>query len=198
MGKYNEQELINGLKQGDRGIILFLMKKHEESIKRIVNDYKIERYIQPEDVIQDGMVELIINIREDKFRGNSSITTYYYSICRYICLKLYKKYKEIYYIPDELEIKDQDAYEFVKDERIDKVLEILKNMKKECIEIIDLRFGLSQNGQNVERTLDKRGFEEIAAILKIEYANARQRFSRCIQSLLALYQKRETRFKLIR
>jgi RNA polymerase sigma factor (sigma-70 family) len=193
MKKYSEQELIDGLRNENRQIILFLMKQYAENVKKMVYDLKIDRYIQSEDVIQDSMVELIINIRENKFKGTSSVSTYYYSICRFICLKLYNKFKNFYFITDNVEIKDQDITDLYYDERLDIVLKILKNMKKECIEIIDLRFGLQHNEEIVERVTDKRGFEEIAKILQIEYANARQRFSRCIQAVLAEYRKLQER-----
>jgi RNA polymerase sigma factor (sigma-70 family) len=191
MRKYTESEFIDGVKKGDKEIIVFLMKNYADSIKKMVNDLKISRYIQAEDVIQDGMVELILNIREDKFRRNSSLSTYYFSICRYICLKQYNRFKNIYHF-DEIEIKENDLSDIVVDDRLEWVLEILKKMKKECIEIIDLRFGLSTDGNHVDKKLANRGFEEIAKTLNIEYANARQRFSRCIQSLLAEYQKRKS------
>jgi RNA polymerase sigma factor (sigma-70 family) len=191
MRKYTEIELIEGVRKGDREVILFLMKNYADSIKKMVNDLKISRYIQPDDVIQDGMVELIINLREDKFRRNSSLSTYYFSICRYICLKQYHRFKNIYQL-EEIDIKENDLSDIEIDDRLDGVLEILKKMKKECIEIIDLRFGLSMDGNHIRKTLENRGFEEIAKSLNIEYANARQRFSRCIQSLLAEYQKRKS------
>jgi len=189
MRKYTESELIDGVRIGDERIILYLMKNYANSIKKMVNDLNIARYIQPEDVIQDGMVELIMNIRENKFRGNSSLSTYYYSICRFICLKQYNKFKNIYPL-GEVEIAD-DFRNFETDDKLTCVLEILKTMKKECIEIIDLRFGLSVEENKIKREVESRGFEEIAKILKIEYANARQRFGRCIQALLAEYQKRK-------
>jgi RNA polymerase sigma factor (sigma-70 family) len=190
MRKYTESELIDGVKKGDREVILFLMKNYADSIKKMVNDLKIARYIQPEDVIQDGMVELILNLREDKFKRNSSLSTYYYSICRYICLKQYNRFKNIYPV-NEAVIRENDLSEIEIDDRLDWVIMILKKMKKECIEIIDLRFGLSIDSNHIKKTLENRGFEEIAKSLNIEYANARQRFTRCMQSLLAEYQKRK-------
>jgi RNA polymerase sigma factor (sigma-70 family) len=190
MNKYTEQELIEGIKKGDGLIIRFLMKHHAESIKKMVNELKIGRQIQSEDIIQEGMVELMLNIRENKFRGGSSVTTYYYSICRFIALKQYNKFKNIYPVSDDVEIRNEDFQDFEIDERIGWVLEILKGMKKECIEIIDLRFGLSAGSLPTD-SVSNRGFEEIAKILKIEYANARQRFSRCLQALLSEYQRRK-------
>jgi RNA polymerase sigma factor (sigma-70 family) len=192
MRRYSEPELIEGVKNGDEEVISFLMKNYADSIKKMVNDLKIARYIQPEDVIQDGMVELILNLREDKFRGNSSLSTYYYSICRYICLKHYNRFKNIYSV-DEVDIIDSDLSGNEIDDRLEWVMEILKKMKKDCIEIIDLRFGLSMEGNHIRRIVENRGFEEIAKFLNIEYANARQRFSRCMQSLLAEYQKRKVK-----
>jgi len=190
MRKYTESELIDGVKRGDDQVILFLMKNYTNNIKKMVNDLNITRYIQPEDVIQEGMVELIMNIRDNKFKGTSSLSTYYFAICRFICLKQYNKFKNIYQLGD-IEIADNDFRDFEIDGKLACILEILKSMKKECIEIIDLRFGLSINGDKVKREVENRGFEEIAKALNIEYANARQRFGRCIQALLAEYQKRK-------
>jgi RNA polymerase sigma factor (sigma-70 family) len=193
MKKYSEQELIDGVRNENRQIILFLMKQYAENVKKMVYDFKIERYIQPEDVIQDGMIELIINIRENKFKETSSISTYYYSICRFICLKLYNKFKNLYFITEPFEVRDTDPVEIREDERIEGVIKVFKNMKKECIEIIDLRFGLLCGLENAEKVTQKRNFEEIAKLLQIGYANARQRFGRCIYALLQEYRKLELR-----
>ncbi len=192
MINYTESELIEGVKSGDKVVILFIMRHYADNIKKMINDLKIERHIQPEDVIQEGMVELIINIRGGKFRMDSSVSTYYYSICRFICLKHYNRFKNIHSV-DEDSIKDNELIDKEADDRLDLVLKILKEMKKECIEIIDLRFGLSGEGRFFEGPGENRGFEEIAKYLKIEYANARQRFSRCMQALLAEYKKRKAK-----
>ncbi len=188
MKRTTEHELIEGIKKGEKEIILFIMKKHAASVKKMVNEFKIERYIQAEDVIQDGMVELLINLRENKFNGNSSVTTYYYSICRFICLKHYNKYKDVYPIADHPEIMDRETCDYENDGRLDRLIDLLKHMKKECIEIINLRFGLSQNGQRFEQIVTKKGFDEISKTLNIEVANARQRFTRCLHALLVEYQ----------
>jgi len=190
MNKYSEEELISGIQNGSDAVIRFVMKRYAENIRKMVADFSLDRYVQPEDIIQDGMVELILNIRQGRFNRKSSVVTYYYSICRFICLKQYNKFREVRHLSDPVDIPDHDPGDPAADERLDRVMKIMPSMKKECVDIINLRFGLRQTNTGYEIAAEKRGFEEVAALLGIEAANARQRFGRCIQSLLAEYRKR--------
>jgi ferredoxin-fold anticodon binding domain-containing protein len=106
-------------------------------------------------------------------------------------LKHYRRFKNIYLSTQEIDI-NEEVQDEEDDEKILKVIEILRHMKKECIEIIDLRFGLFTENQITEGSVVNKRFIEIAKILNLEYANVRQRFIRCIQALLAKYRKKET------
>lgn len=192
MKKYSEEELISGIEHGSDAVIRFVMKRYAENIRKMVTDFGIDRLVEPDDVIQDGMVELILNIRQGRFSRKSSVVTYYYSICRFICLKHYNRNKEVRHPAEPLDIPDQEACDAESDERLDRIMKIIPMMKKECVDIINLRFGLQQTDAGYGIAAEKRGFDEVAALLGIEAANARQRFGRCIQSLLSEYRKRTT------
>ena len=202
MVNYSEQDLLDGIRQGYRDVISYIMMKNADSIKKMIFDFKIGRFIQPEDVIQEGMITLILNLKQDKFQARSTVNTYYYSICRFICLKIYNKNKvynwelgdaAIQNTPDNDALtgieKNFDAEQDNTTEKLKFIIELIKKMKKECVEIIDSRFGLLD--ENLFKTSDIkiRPFEEIAELLKIENANARQRFSRCIKALISEFQK---------
>lgn len=185
MKKYSEEELLNGIRSGSGGIILFMMKRYADNIEKMLKDLGIERVVEPDDIMQEGMVELILNVREDRFRGQSAVATYYFSICRFICLRYYNRHKTFDKWADVTTLPDEEDAVYKPDDRLDQVFGILGRMKKECIEIINLRFGLTAREGSFVQVAEKRALDEVAQILEIETANARQRFGRCIQTLLA-------------
>jgi len=136
--------------------------------------------LDPDDIFQEGLTRTVMNIRESRFRGESSFYTYLNSICRNICLKELSKIKVINAeISDRME--DENSLDF---ELLNRLLEVRKQLNEPCLEIIDLRFDL------IEPATDEliipttcRSFEEIAEILSLTAVNARQRFKRCLDKL---------------
>ena len=139
--------------------------------------------LYPEDIFQEGLTRAVINIREGKFRGESSFYTYLNSICRNICLKELNQMKGR---NDELkeEVADENETNF---ETIALLLNIRKRLNGVCRDILDLRFDLNEqeDGPQTEPT-GCRSFEEIAGMLDLTAANARQRFKRCFDKLREL------------
>ena len=87
---------------------------------------------------------------------------------------------------DELkeEVLDENEISF---EAIGLILEIRKQLKGDCREILDLRFDLTeQDENNLTVPSGCRSFEEIARLLNLNAANARQRFKRCFDKLREL------------
>jgi RNA polymerase sigma factor (sigma-70 family) len=180
--KYGEVDLIEGLKNGNGKVIQFIYKRNLQSIRNMVINYP-NLILEAEDVLQEGLVRAITNIRSGKFNSLSSVHTYLYSICRYICLKEYYKTKQL----DLSEM--QDSIKYQKEDTYYQLLDIVNEMKKKletaCIEIIDLRFRLFEDPllhQEFRKLMD---FETIAATIGINPDNARQRFSRCIGKLIS-------------
>jgi len=184
--KFSEEELINGLEQGDGKIITLIYKRNIAVIRNMVNQYS-NIILEAEDVIQEGLTRTIMNIRDKKFKGASSIHTYLYSICKNICLKECQKSKIFYPATastDLIDEKQEDYYDLLQS-----VLIIKEQMEQKCIEIIDLRFSLHPV-LTPEMDLSNQGtavmmpFEEIARKLDILPDNARQRFKRCLEKLI--------------
>lgn len=178
---YNEQEIVNGLKKEDEKIIRFLYKKYFPSIRNLVSRFNKLR-LEPEDIFQEGMTRMIINIRSNRYKGNSSIYTYFYSICKNICLKEISKKQEVFTEKEIQEEEDDHAAIF---DNYKGILEILKSLKEECQQIIRLRFNLNEFDQQQTGNTMNKGlhFEEIASQLELSPANARQRFKRCLDKL---------------
>ncbi|MCX6240374.1 MAG: sigma-70 family RNA polymerase sigma factor [Bacteroidetes bacterium] len=180
--KYGEVDLIEGLKNGNGKVIQFIYKRNLQSIRNMVINYP-NLILEAEDVLQEGLVRAITNIRSGKFNSLSSVHTYLYSICRYICLKEYYKTKQL----DSSEM--QDSIKYQKEDTYYQLLDIVNEMKKKletaCIEIIDLRFRLFEDPLLHQESRKLMDFETIAATIGISPDNARQRFSRCIGKLIS-------------
>ena len=91
--KYTDENLVQAIKSGDREAdraISYLLNKEFAKIRSLV----IQRNgseADAEDVFQEGLTALIMNIRKEKFRGESQVSTYLYGICKGIWYKRFLK-----------------------------------------------------------------------------------------------------------
>ena len=172
MVKYKENDIITGLVNEDSEMIKFVYRKYFPAIQSLVKQYDGLK-LQDKDVFQEGLTRAIINIRKGKFKGGSLFSTYLYSICRNICLKEVKRDKNdtglVSDVPNE---EEEDRFEVY-----NRLLTIKNKLDRQCVEIVNLRFGLNSDGAGGIK------FNEIAAILNITHDNARQRFNRCLKKL---------------
>lgn len=74
--------MLKGDKQTSQQAIQQLMRKNEGSVFRYVLAKGGSRE-DAEDVFQEGLADLIINVRKGRFQMKSSIHTYLISICKY-------------------------------------------------------------------------------------------------------------------
>lgn len=179
---YSDEEILAGILGNENAIISYVYKKYFIKIKQMVFAFR-HTGLDPDDIFQEGLTRAVMNIREGRFRGDSSFYTYLNSICRNICLKELNRMKGR---NDELkeEVMDENETNF---EAIAQILEIRKQLKGDCREILDLRFDLiEQDGNNLSAPSGCRSFEEIARLLNLNAANARQRFKRCFDKLREL------------
>jgi len=177
--KSAQQKLVEGILRNDTATIKQIYHGHFGKISSMVNNFKYIN-LEPDDVFQEGLTRAVINIRKGVFKGDSSFSTYLYSICRNICLKEYNRSK-LHTTSEIKEIKDE-----VEDDHFDSIQMMLKLKEKlddNCKAIIDLRFGIGNNGENFSAVTR---FETIAAKLNISADNARQRFGRCFSKLKKL------------
>jgi len=187
---YTEAELVDGLKLGSTEIIRFINQKNMAPVKHLVTQFP-SIILETEDVIQEGLIRLIMNIREGKFSGKSSIHTYLYGICRNICLKESQKFLKEKKTKEEekrsggvwnnsIVLEEGQEGEF---DQMKRVFEAKSELGEKCVEVIDARFGIS--GEDNKQA----SFEEVAERLGLSYANARQRFKRCLDKLIQLVNK---------
>lgn len=174
----NPNLLVQGILDNDPATIKMIYRNDYRSIRSMVRNFRVPN-LEPEDVFQEGLTRAILNIRNGRFNGDSSFSTYLYSICRNICLKEYKKVRPItsVEIADEAEEAEENHFE-----KLRLVVELKDKLNSKCKEIIDLRFSL--NGNNEDDRSNR--FEAIASKLGLKADNARQRFKRCMARLQEL------------
>jgi RNA polymerase sigma factor (sigma-70 family) len=176
---YSDHEILEGIIGNDNAIISYIYKKYFIKIKQMVFAFR-HTALDPDDIFQEGLTRAVINIRENRFRGESSFYTYLNSICRNICLKELSRIKgKNEEISDN--ILEEDSFDF---ELLRQLLEVRKQLNEPCLEIIDLRFDLIEpESDKLINPTSCRTFDEIAEILDLTAANARQRFKRCFDKL---------------
>ena len=176
---YSDIEIISGILGNENEVIRHIYKKYFIKIKQMVFAFR-HTALDPDDIFQEGLTRALMNIREGRFRGDSSFYTYLNSICRNICLKELSKIKG-----RNVELNDNVQEENSMDfELLNQLLEVRKQLNESCLEIIDLRFDLKE--QETDESMNPatgRSFDEIAEILSLTAANARQRLKRCLDKL---------------
>lgn len=176
---YSDNEILAGILGNENAIISHIYKKYFIKIKQMVFAFR-HTALDPDDIFQEGLTRAIMNIREGRFRGESSFLTYLNSICRNICLKEMDKMKgRNEEITDR--IQEENSLDF---ELLNLLLEVRKQLNEPCLKIIDLRFDLIEpDADEMIIPTTCRSFDEIAQLLDLTAANARQRFKRCFDKL---------------
>jgi len=170
-----DEKIITGILNNNEKIMLKLYKTEYGRVQKMVYAFH-SLALDTDDVFQEGLTRLIMNIRNGKFRGESTVSTYLVSICRNICLKTLSKNKKMAQELPETPIQEEHDNYY---ELLTLINTIKEKTGESCRTIIDLRF--RQEMGDTDKNL--RGFDEIAKQLNIESSNARQRFKRCLDKL---------------
>jgi len=95
-----------------------------------------------EEVFQDSLIEFIDSVREDKFKGNSTIKTYISGISKMLWMNLYRKNSRYKQGKEKVPIKNgaqnspEDA--FIVDEKSTLMSDILSLLGEKCRKILEL------------------------------------------------------------
>ena len=149
-------------------------KEWENALKFIyLNDLlkgKIIQFVQKyggnaedgEDLFQEGIIAMDKNIRNQKFKGNTTIDGYLFSICRYLWFNHYRKNHRLQFTEemtklDQLELASPEKIAQDKDRK--KFLEeILQRLGQECKQILQLwRLSYSMKEIKHEMKLSSEG-----------------------------------------
>lgn len=128
------------------------------------------------DMFHEGIIVLDRNIRQDKFRGDSSVEGYLYSICRFLWHNQRRKKARIDLTDDPIRIDqvetDNPEIQYVTKEKKQLLQRALEQLGERCQRILEL-WRLSYSMQEIATEL---GFSSAQMARKNKY--------RCQQSLM--------------
>lgn len=176
--EYSDKGIIEGIIKNSNITLEYVYKKYYPKIKSMVLSLR-NTVLIPEDIFQEGLTRVILNIKNGKFREESSFYTYLNRVCKNVALRELNRYRNVDLSFDVEMEEDDDNYEV-----LSALAKLLDKTDKICREIISLRFNLKGAEKTENKNPDKNlPFEEIAEIMNLSVANSRQRFKRCIDKL---------------
>lgn len=188
---YTEKELIEGLQNSENWVFNELYRTQFPVIKSMVFKYK-NKLIDPKDVFQEGLTRLIDQIKKGKLIIKKSVAALLFIICKRYCIEIFKKNDKFPIlrkqdfnldVPDYKNEEDDDNYYL----KLELMKKIKNQIKKECREIIDIRFKLNDPNFKDKITLTKlTKHDEIAQKLGMTADNVRKSFTRCMDQLRKL------------
>ncbi len=107
-----DNKIVEAIREGsfeESKVIKTLLEENEKRVFSFVRRHGGST-IEAEDILIEGMTELVFNIKKDKFKGTGSINAYLYQICR---LLWYQKYRAGKIEQSREEIKDVHVSESV-------------------------------------------------------------------------------------
>lgn len=130
----------------------------KSKIHRVITRYGIDME-EAQDIFHDGIITLDNCIRTKKFRGESSIDTYLYSICKFLCLNYWRKKKKMVYIEDinqvthfEINYTNNTIDDFIKKEEkniIDKLLDEVGDTCQKVLKLWQLSYSMEEISQSL-------------------------------------------------
>jgi RNA polymerase sigma factor (sigma-70 family) len=173
-GFENDEAIVLAIKSGGakrQRAIRFLYKTNQDTLKKVVayvrNNSGNEQ--DGQDMFHEGIIVLDRNVREDKFRGESSIAGYLYSICRFLWMNQIRKQGKTDLRDDNLtmdqpEIENPESLS-VNDEKKKVLANVLSQLGDRCKKILEL-WKLSYSMQEIA---DQMGFSSAAMATKNKY-----------------------------
>ncbi|MBT7144736.1 MAG: sigma-70 family RNA polymerase sigma factor [Bacteroidetes bacterium] len=164
----------------EKRIIEKMYKENRKNINTLVRSFH-NVILNPEDIFHDGLIILLMSIRENKIKDINKINFFFYGVCKNICLKQLRQTKEI--------LKENN-FEMIMEEQLDKeelyckLLEYKNQLNPEEQRIIDIRFGLNNLPENKKTNNIK--YKEIAKKLGITVENARVKYKRAKEKLIKI------------
>ncbi len=182
---YTDKELIAAIKSGSA--------KRQEAIRYLYQDASLKgkiiqfvsrnsgNYQDGEDMFHEGIIVLDRNIRQNKFKEETSIQGYLYSICRFLWMNQIRKQGKVTLTEDNLEMDSSDQatpedilFTAEQKEILNSLVDQLGDRCKKILELWKLSYSM-------EEIANELGFSSAAMARKNKY--------RCHKSLLEIIQK---------
>ncbi len=173
-GFENDEAIIQAIKTGGANrqrAIRFLYKTNTELMRKVIGYIKNNSGNEQDgqDMFHEGIIVLDRNIRNDKFRGESSLNGYLFSICRLLWMNQIRKkgktdLRDDPMTMDQPELADPEKISLAEEKKA--ILEkVLGQLGERCKQILEL-WKLSYSMQEIA---DKLGFSSAAMATKNKY-----------------------------
>lgn len=174
VGFKNDEEIIQAIKSGGsvrQQAIRFLYNTNTDLLRKVIRFVKNNSGNEQDgqDMFHEGIIVLDRNIRQEKFRGESSLAGYLFSICRLLWMNQIRKNIKVD-LRDDPGTMDKTEHEnpellSLADEKKKLLAEILNQLGERCKKILEL-WKLSYSMQEIA---DKMGFSSSAMATKNKY-----------------------------
>lgn len=187
--KYSDQDIVNGIVAG--GIRKEKMVKHIHESFFSFAFKAMGRYHLPQEEIKDIYTDAIISLmhilEQGDYKGNSKLSTYFYSIFNHKCVDRIRqistnKHKQQLNLWHELLDIHTSSKNFLNDLLTNEKMETLNNLLNQIGEKCkQLLLDLDYQGFTPEEMLERMGFKNVGSVKSQKY--------KCKQKLRALIEK---------
>ncbi|MDZ4823339.1 MAG: sigma-70 family RNA polymerase sigma factor [Flavobacteriales bacterium] len=176
----NDSQIISGIIEGgnpENTALRLVYKNHFALIRSIVRNNNGSED-EARDVYQEGIIIFYKNIKAGKFRGESAIGSYLYSICRFVWLKhLQKKGRMMTVAAENISatLYEDDTYQLRNRECENLVQRLFEKLGEVCRQILIMTY------------FEELPMKEIALATGFkDEQNARNKKAKCMNSLREL------------
>lgn len=155
----NERKLLVAIKKGGRELdkaISYLLENYELKITSYLKS-KYGNVEDAQDTLHDGLAAMILNIRNNKFKGDSSLYSYLFSICKHIQFKKIRRdvSKENWENDVLKESEDSNApdVELIQSEMKEFVTRMMSKLDEKCRKVLNLwslHYSMTEIAQQLE------------------------------------------------
>ena len=193
MGEIDESALIKRVKNGDLEAFSELVKRYEKKAFNFTYRMLKDAHLA-EDAAQEAFLRVFTKI--DTFRGNSSFSTWFYTILNNICLDILRKKSRH---PDTVSIgqtsSDDEEYELqIEDKGIGPHESIEKKEAMNLLENALSKLSDEHRAVIILRDIEGREYEQIAKILDISLGTVKSRLSRARLALRKILEEEKELF----
>lgn len=194
MSEFTDETLIEAIKQGGSARQRAIQHIYRNGNMRDKVVYFVKQNSGNEqdgqDMFHEGIIVMDRNIRQGKFRGESKLSLYLYSICRFQWMNQLRKQAKVdlksdHNVMDEVAPENPEQ-DYVSEERKSLLQKVLGQLNKRCQRILEM-WKLSYSMEEIANEL---GLSSAAMARKNRY--------RCHQSLIKLLQDHPQWADLIR
>lgn len=140
--KYSDQQIVEAIKEGDRAedrVIAYLIERNQGRINQLILSRSGSQE-DAEDILQEALTALLFNVKRGTFKGDSSVHTYLYAICKGMWYKRFKKYMREKDYRSAMIIDDRDEntpeIDVMDVEQRSMIVELFDQLKSKCKELL--------------------------------------------------------------